>query len=43
MKRNHKSVWRSVIALVLTFTLVFGTVSTAFATTGDVPEKEKIN
>ena len=32
MKRTHKQMWRTVIALVLTFTLVFGTVSTAFAT-----------
>ena len=34
MKKHHKSVWRSVIALVLTVTLVLGTASTAFAQSG---------
>lgn len=34
MKRRHANLWRSVISIVLTFVLVFGSVATAFAGTG---------
>ncbi len=50
MKHKTKRMWRSVIALALTFTLVFGTAGTAFATSGGVQvaneetaTKEEIN
>ncbi len=43
MKRNHIQLWRTVIALTLIFTLVFGTASTALAHTGgNKSEKETI-